>query len=85
MSSRLCQWVAKGEIECSLYLRLRATDETERVGLFQGAQVEGCNRDVIAEGEGLEAFQDSCGRRKRGIGAALGFIVGAAWNIDLVI
>ena len=78
MSSRLCQWVLKGENDCSLYLRPRATDKTERVGLFQRGGVEGCNRDAIAEGEGLEAFQNSCGRRKRGIGAALGLIMRAA-------
>ena len=85
MSNRLCQWVPKGENGCSLYLRLRATGKTEHAGLFQGAKVEGCIRYAIAEGEGLEAFQDSCGRRKRGIGAALGLIMGAAWNIDLFI
>ena len=84
MSSRLCRWAPKGENDCSLFLHLRAADKTERVVLFQGAEVEGCNRDAIAEGEGLEAFHDSCGSRKRGIGAALGLMMGAAWNIDLV-
>ena len=66
---------------CSLCLHLGASDEIERTGLSQDVRPRagGCIRDIrdtIAKDEGVEAFHDSCGSRKRGIVAVLGLMIG---------
>ena len=58
------------------------------MGLFQGANPligGGYFRDARNNEEGLEAFHDSCGSKKRGIVAVLGLMMGTPWGTYLLI
>lgn len=47
--------------------------------------IEGGFRDAAAREEGLNAFHDSCGNRKRGPTAILGLMVGTPLNLYMLI